>query len=322
MNKQFKKIIQISLPLLLGVFLVYYAFSRFTSEQFAQMFSDFKNANYQYIALCSALSIVALWARAFRWKYALKHMGYQSDTLTNFMAISIGYLLNLTLPRSGEFSRAVVLQRCKNIPFDKSFGSIVSERLIDFFCLLCCVLLALILQWDILKDFLLAYISLNEISFLVAALVVSGLIFVLFIKYCSWRIVLLFKAKISGLLVGVSSVFLMQDKWKYALLTLLIWFSYIGTFYIAIFSLEQTSSLSFSTVLAAFVAGSFAISFTNGGFGAFPLIVAQLLVLYGIPLVSGIAFGWILWTTQTLIIVVLGGLSFLFLSLFYSKKSK
>ena len=71
----------------------------------------------------------------------------------NFMAVNIGYLLNLSVPKSGEISRALVLKKYNNIPFDKSFGTIVAERIIDMFFLLFFMLLAIVLQFKIVKSF-------------------------------------------------------------------------------------------------------------------------------------------------------------------------
>lgn len=236
------------------------------------------------------------------------------------MAISIGYLLNLTVPRSGEVSRAIVLQKYEKVPFDKGFGSIVSERIIDLICLLLCVFLALILQYEVLKDFLLAKVPVEKLSILAIIAFVGLLATIALFYYSKWKVILFIKNKIKGLTEGVSSIFKMPYKVGFLFHTFLIWFGYIATFYFGTHALEATSSLSIPIVMSAFVAGSFAVSFTNGGFGAFPLIIAELLSIYSISAVAGTAFGWILWTTQTAIVVILGALSFLILPLYYNQK--
>lgn len=315
MKQKIRKIFNIGLPLLLGVFLIYYAYQKFTPRQIDEIRQQFKNADYTYIYVASFFSVLSLWARAYRWKYALRFMGYKSDTTTNFMALSIGYLMNLTVPRSGEISRAVVLQRYKKIPFDKTLGTIISERVIDLLCLLGCVVTALVLQYDILKEFLLDYVPVGKLVWLGVILILAASIFILIFKFFRWKAVLYVKNKIKGLAEGVQSIFQMPYKLPFLFFTILIWGGYIATFYFGTFALSTTSDLSFPIVMSAFVAGSFAISFTNGGIGAFPLIVSELLLFYGISAVSGTAFGWILWATQTAIIIVFGALSFLFLPL-------
>jgi len=82
-------------------------------------------------------------------------MGYKTTFSNNFMAVSIGYLMNLTVPRSGEISRALVLKKYNNVPFDKGFGSIIAERIIDMIILLCFIIVAFFVQFDIVKTFIL-----------------------------------------------------------------------------------------------------------------------------------------------------------------------
>lgn len=322
MKQKISKIFNIGLPLLLGVFLIYYAYQQFTPQQIHEIGVQFKNADYKYIYLASFFSVLSLWARAYRWKYALRFMGYDSGTFTNFMALSVGYLMNLTLPRSGEISRALVLQKYKKVPFDKTFGTIISERIIDLFCLLLCVFTALILQYDILKEFLLNYVPVKKLFGLGVFFVLAIIAFTLIFKFSRWKAVVYVKNKIKGLAEGVQSIFRMPYRSGFLFFTLLIWGGYIATFYFGTFALAETSALTFPVVMSAFVAGSFAISFTNGGIGAFPLIISELLLFYGVSTVSGTAFGWILWTTQTAIIVILGVLSLLFLPLISSKSAR
>jgi hypothetical protein len=82
-------------------------------------------------------------------------------------------------------------------------------------------------------------------------------------------------------------------------------------FYVTIFSFNELEHLSFGAVLVAFIMASFSIVATNGGIGSYPLAIFAAFSLYGISKEPSIAFGWIVWGAQTLMIVVLGGLSFI-----------
>jgi hypothetical protein len=73
-------------------------------------------------------------------------------------------------------------------------------------------------------------------------------------------------------------------------------------------------------MLPAFVIGGLTISATNGGIGIYPFSVGLMLSTYGISNESGVAFGWIMWTAQTLMILVFGSLSFFVLPLVNRKK--
>ncbi|WP_177761986.1 lysylphosphatidylglycerol synthase transmembrane domain-containing protein [Flavobacterium sp. I3-2] len=320
MSPQIKKILNISLPLLLGVFLVFYAYNKFTPEQITEMTSYFKGANYNYIILSSVFSLVGLFSRAYRWKYGLNYLGYSSNFLNNLMAISIGYLLNLTVPRSGEVSRALVLQKYQKISFDKSFGTIISERLIDLVCLLLFVGTAFLLQYNQLKDFLLEKIPFEKLLTLLAVLVIFGIIGIYLLFYSKWKFFILIRTKIKGLIEGVLSIFKMPNRFGFLFHTVIIWISYVLTFYFGTLALAETSDISLGVVMVSFVVGSLAVTFTNGGFGAFPLMISEVLLLYGISATVGTTFGWILWTSQTTIIVLMGGLSFLLLPIFNKNK--
>ena len=320
MNPKVKKTLNILLPLLLGVFLVYYAYNKFTPEQLAEMTSYFKGANYNYILLSSLFSLVGLFSRAYRWKYGLNYLGYKSNFLNNLMAISIGYLMNLTVPRSGEVSRAVVLQKYQKITFDKGFGTIISERLIDLVCLLIFVSIAFILQYNQLKDFLLEKIPFESLLILLTVLVICGVVGIYLLFYSKLKFFIFIRTKIKGLVEGVLSIYRMPNRIGFLFHTAIIWISYVVTFYFGTLALQETSDISLGVVMVAFVVGSLAETFTNGGFGAFPLMISEILLLYGISATAGTAFGWILWTSQTAIIVLMGGFSFLLLPLFNKNK--
>lgn len=310
----------ILLPLLLGVFFVYYAYNKFSPEQLTEMTSYFKGANYNFIALSSIFSLVGLFSRAYRWKYGLKYLGYQPNFLNNLMAISIGYLMNLTIPRSGEVSRAVVLQKYQKIPFDKGFGTIISERLIDLVCLLLFVFIAFVLQYNQLKNFLLEKIPFENLLVLLGILCFLGIAGIYLLFYSKLNFFVLIRTKIKGLVDGVLSIFRMPNRLGFLFHTAIIWISYVLTFYFGTLALQATSDISLGVVMVAFVVGSLAVTFTNGGFGAFPLMISEILLLYGISATAGTAFGWILWTSQTTIIVLMGGLSFLLLPVLNKNK--
>lgn len=280
----------------------------------------FENADYFYIFLSLVIAIFGFASRAYRWKFSIEHMGYSSRFSNNFMAVCIGYFMNLTIPRSGEITRAVIVKKYEDIPFDKAFGTIVAERIVDLILFFLFVLTAFILQFNVLKNFILDTIPFEKLLFLAAVGFVVFIVFVLLWIYSKWKFILFIKEKLAGLMEGMLSIVKMEKKWPFLFHSLFIWFTYILMFYVAIFALEETSSISLGAIITAFVIGSFAIGFTNSGFGAFPLLIAQIFLLYRIPETVGTAFGWLVWTSQTALMIVLGGISFLALPLFNKNK--
>jgi hypothetical protein len=316
LKKQISKWLSILLPVALGFYLIIYTYNKFTTEQILEIKSYFKNANYSYIFLGLFVAFLGNASRAYRWKFALEHMGYKTSFYNNFMAVNIGYLLNLTVPKSGEISRALIVKKYENVPFDKGFGSIVAERIIDMIVLLLFMVLAVFLQFDIVKSFILDKIPFQKLLIFSLLSLLAGIALLLIYFYSKAKWVLFIKQKISGLKEGVLSIFHMKKKVEYLLHTAFIWFSYLFMFYITLFVIPETSTLSIGAIISAFVVGSIAIAFTNSGFGSYPFLISKILLFYTISETAGNAFGWIVWTSQMVLVLIMGVLSFLFLPIF------
>jgi uncharacterized protein (TIRG00374 family) len=314
------KVLSIVLPLLLGFALIAYQYNQFTPEQFREMKGYFLSANYFYISLSLFIALFGFISRAYRWKFSLEHLGYTSKFHNNLMAVCIAYFINLTIPRSGEISRAVILKKYEDVPFAKGFGTIVAERIVDLVIFFMFVLVSLLFQFKILKNFILENIPLEKLIWLAIIGFVGFVGFIIIWIYSRWKLIEKLKAKVSGLTEGIMSVFVMKKKWPYLFHSFFIWFTYLLMFYVTIFALPETSHISFGAVMMAFVFGSLAIGFTNSGFGAYPLLIAQIFLLYGIPNTAGTAFGWLVWISQTLLIVILGLVSFILLPILNRNK--
>ncbi|MDO5607600.1 MAG: lysylphosphatidylglycerol synthase transmembrane domain-containing protein [Capnocytophaga sp.] len=314
-----KKTANLIFPLALGVFLCWYAYRQFTPEQLSQIKNHFLSADYFYIILSVAMGFASHISRGMRWELLLQPMGYRTRTPNRIMAVFIGYLVNITIPRSGELSRALVVNRYEGVPFDKAFGTIIAERMIDMLLLLLFVLTAFVLQFDAISHFLLGIIPFGKLIPLLAIVLVIGGLSVWWVYRSKHSFALKIKNLVSGLKEGILSVLKLKHRTAFILHTVFIWSMYFLMFYIAFFALPETSEIAFSTVITAFVVGSFAIAFTNGGFGSYPFFIAEILALFGISLVAGTALGWIVWASQFVMTLVFGGMSFLLLPL-YNKK--
>ena len=320
MKAKIGKWLSIILPLFLGIFLIYYSYNQFSEKDIQEIKKHFKNANYYYLNFSIFIAFLGSASRAYRWKYVLDHMGYKTSFANNFMAVSIGYLMNMTVPRSGEISRALVLKKYNNVPFDKGFGSIIAERIIDMIVLLVLIIVAFFVQYDVLKTFVLDKVPLQNLILLLTIGFVLFITFILLYVYSKMKFILKIKEKIAGLKEGILSIFHMKKKWSYLGHTIFIWFSYIYMFYIGLLVISETNMLPLSAVITSFIVGSVAIAFTNSGFGSYPFLMAKILLFYNISETAGSAFGWIIWTTQMLLLVFLGALSFLLLPILNRSK--
>lgn len=320
MKKSISKFLKIAIPLAIGLFLIWYSYSRFTPEQISEIKKYFSKANYSIVIVSVLLSVISHVFRAYRWNFMLEPLGYTPKLLNNFMAVSIAYLMNIFIPKSGEVSRAVVINKYENAPFDKTFGTIISERIVDLIFLLGLTTIALILQFDVLYNFLTEIIEPSKLIIAFGALAALGALFLLFLKYTNSKLQQKLKDFISGLKDGVLSVFKMKKKGLFILHTFIIWGLYLLSFYVALYALEETSSISVGAVIIAFVVGSFAFAFTNSGFGSYPFFIASILVIYDIPETVGTAFGWIVWTSNIASLILFGALSLFFLPIYNRKK--
>lgn len=320
MKKKIGKFLSIAIPLVLGFGIIYYQFTTLTIPELQKIKISFQKANYYYILLTIIIATIGFWSRAYRWKFALNHLGYQTSFTNNFFIVSVSYLVNLTVPRSGEISRAALLKKYENVPFDKGFGTIVAERIVDLIIFFLFVLIGFISQFEKIYQFLLSKnVSFKTIIFAGIIIVITAILFVLMWIYAEWKIIKKLKHKLSGLIEGMTSILKMKDKWKYIFHSFFIWISYALMFYTAIFAMPETANISLDVVLMGFIFGSLAVGFSPGGLGAFPVSIALIFSLYGISNDVGTAFGWLVWTSQTIFTIFTGMLSYIFLPIINKK---
>lgn len=316
MKAKLIKFLKIALPLALGVFLISYSYHKFSPEQLEEVKAHFKNANYYYVALSLVFAVLSHLSRAWRWQYQLEPLGYKPRYVNSLMAVLVTYLMNLFIPRSGEISRALVLDKYEKIPFEKAFGTIIAERVADLLILIVLIGTAFFLQFDTLYTYLGAKINPTKLLVSLAGLSIIGVVGLLWIFNSTTKLATKLKTFVLGIKDGISSIIHMKKKWAFIAHTIFIWVMYICMFYTCIYTLPQTSGIDLSAVITTFVVGSIAIAFTNGGFGTYPFLVAEILLLFQIPETVGTAFGWIVWTSQTVLVIISGALAFLFLPIF------
>ena len=311
-----KKILKIILPLVLGGFLVWYSISKISMDV---LVGYFKEAKYGYIFLGLFFGILSHLSRAYRWKFMLEPLGFKPKYTNSVLAVLVGYLVNLALPRAGEISRATVMTNYEDIPFEKGFGTIVAERIADLIMMLSIVGITLFVQFDFIYELLTKNFNPTKIIIGLAVLIAGFFIFSSFVKKAESGFLLKIKTFISGLVEGVTSIFKMKNKWAFIFHTVFIWVMYVAMFWATIPAIEGLH-VPFGGILIGFIAGGFSIAATNGGIGLYPIAVASALALFDIPTEPATAFGWIMWTAQTAMIIVFGGLAFLFLPIYNKNK--
>jgi uncharacterized protein (TIRG00374 family) len=314
LNSTVKSALKIIFPLLLGAILVWYSLRKIS---FSELADYFVNANYFWISLGVFFGLLSHLSRAYRWKYMLEPMGYSLRFSNGIMAVFSGYLINYTIPRAGEVSRATILTNYEGVPFEKGFGTIVAERVADVLVMLFIIGFTLIWRFDIIYDFLIDGLDFQNQLFILSPVA-------LFLFYCFYQIIkkgnhpflVRIRSFLIGFLEGVMSIFKMKYKWAFIAHTVFIWAMYVLMFYVTSLSIDSISQLPFSAILIGFIAASFSVAATNGGVGAYPLAVYAAFSIFNIEEVPSLAFGWIMWSSHTVMIVVMGGLSLVFLPIY------
>lgn len=318
-----KKALKIIIPLLIGIGLIYYQFHDMSSEELDKMVNAMLSANYYWLGLSIILGILSHVSRAMRWKYTVEAIEANYSLKNATFTVFISYLVNLAIPRAGEISRVALFSKYENNAFDKTLSTVVAERVVDMLLLMTLLGTVLLLQFDNLNKAL----KLDEKSFNFGTLAVIGVIG-LVVAFFAWRymltsrnaVVIKVRGFIMGLIDGLKSIWTMKNKGFFIMHTFLIWFLYIAMFWVSIYCIPQTSNLGLEAVMTAFAAGGIAMVVSTGGLGAFPAAISSVLIGYGVAKEFGAAFGWVMWVSQTLMLIVCGILSFVLINLLNKDK--
>lgn len=300
------KILKIILPLGIGVYLSWYFISGLSDEDIQQTKDAFFNANYFWIFLSLVIAFAGHLSRAYRWLFLLEPLGYKPKLSNSYHAVMSGYILNYTVPRSGEIARAGLLTQSENVPFEKGFATIVVERLIDVLMLGGVVLITTVLQTNSDQFEKIMDPGDEGNSMLIWYILGAGLLMgiaglIVYLK--NEKIKKWVNAKLLGFWEGIKSVWTMKRKWSFVFHTLFIWATYIGMMWVSALAFEETRNIPVEAVLAAFVVSAAAIALLPGGMGVYPIWVTAVLSMYDINFA---AFGIFVWVSQTLLILVLG----------------
>ena len=207
-----KKIVKIVLPLAFGGFLVWYSLSDISLETLGKYF---KEANYSWILLGLIFGILSHLSRAYRWKFMLEPLGFKPKFVNSILAVLVGYLVNLALPRAGEISRATVMSNYEKIPFEKGFGTIVAERIADLIMMFIIIALTLFVQFDFIYELLSKNFNPIKIGIGIPVLIIGFFIFRFFVNKANSGFLLKIKTFVKGLIEGVTSIFKMKNKWAF-----------------------------------------------------------------------------------------------------------
>lgn len=314
-----KKILTISISLAFAGLFMWLAFN---GLDFENIKASLAKANYFWVLAAMVFGLLAYWFRAIRWNLLLEPMGYQISNSNSLWTISFGYLMNLTIPRSGELARSTALYGVEKVPVDKSFGTIILERIVDLFCMLGFLALTLVFKYNAISAFYhRSGVKINPF-YIFSAITVLVVATFIFFKFKDKFIHLPFLGKIiefiEGIFHGLTTIFKLKQKVKFIILSIAIWVSYYFAAYLVCFALPETSNFTFADGFFIIVVGTLGMMVpASGGIGAFHFAmkigIGALFFSYGKTFEEGAAIGlsyaFISHTMQLVIMAVMGAIS-------------
>jgi len=324
-----KKFLKISFPILIGSAIIYLFYTQLDQEAIDAFKSHMQNANYWWVFVAIVITMLSHISRAMRWQMMIKSLNYEIGFSKAFYSLFVNYLVNLGIPRTGEIARCAVLKQYDDIPFDKSFGSLVNERVIDVIMLGILGLSVAVFQYDIflsfIKKYFLPFIEEKGLAENYKPLIGLAFVLLLVLAFVFWLIKNgkfplqeKFKKLFSGIAEGLTSILNLENPTLFVFHSIFIWLMYWLMTYVIFFAVDGGQDVTIMMSLSILFLGTMAFIVVSGGFGAYPVALGIVLALYGLDPIIGNAAGWLLWGAQTLMIILIGAFSFFMLSL--SKK--
>jgi uncharacterized protein (TIRG00374 family) len=251
--------------------------------------ADFASVNYWWIAAIIVAFVISNLLRAHRWLLLIKTMGTHGRMSNAFFTIMVGYFANMGLPRVGEVVRAGLFARYEKIGPEKVMGTIVVDRILDLLSLLFAIILAIVLQGNVLLAFFEEELGNSVLGkFWLYILIALGiLMLVILYRYRRiikrWSLYQKIHHLVEGFRDGLRSLRRVEKPWVLLLDTALIWLMYYLMMFLCFYSFEPTAHLGGMAGLMVFVFGGLGIVFPSpGGMGTFHLMVITALSIYGI----------------------------------------
>ena len=300
------------MPIVLGALILCMVYDDF---DFSLLWSELMGMNLWWFAVTVVFGIMSHVVRGWRWRLTLAPLGYNPSAATCVDSVYVAYAANLVLPRVGEVSRCVILERHERVPFAHALGTLVMERMIDTLMVVLITLVAVALQWQVFVEFI------SEAGFrlpggailstphglvisLLSMVAIVVLLFFFLRKLSIWQKIRSFAARF---MEGLLSLKKMKNGWLFVVETVGIWFCYFMQFYLCFFCFGFSSGLSVAAGLLLFVGGSIAVVVpTPNGAGPWHFAIISIMVLYGVSTTDAQVFALIVHSTQTLLVAILG----------------
>tara|TARA_A100001011_G_scaffold390471_1_gene473977 strand:+ start:40600 stop:41565 length:966 start_codon:yes stop_codon:yes gene_type:complete len=320
LNLKNKLSLKIFLPISIGLFCIYYSFKDINFLDFKELFIGL---DYMWILFGLVLGALSHISRSYRWKFLVDPLGYKLGIKNSILSVFAAYLINYTIPRAGDVARASIISNYEKIPFEKLIGTIIAERIVDMICISVLILISLLYEFERISEKIMTLLtSVNFGNLLIFLITVFLIIFLAFRILKRFKFHKKFSNFLTGLKSGLTVIMRMEQKFAFIAHSIFIWLMYVFMFYVTSFAFSDLHGTNFFHLLISFTLAALSIMFSNGGIGIYPLAVEESLYWYGIEAVNGLAFGWVMWLSQTIMVIIFGGLSLFILPFINTSKSR
>ena len=158
---------------------------------------------------------------------------------------------------------------------------------------------------------------------LLMLLIVTAVLFLLkfiFNKYLHIKFIQKIRGIFKGIIEGLLTVKKLQNKWLFIFHSVFIWCCYLAGTYLGFHAIQETAALPVLAAFPVLAFGTVAMIITPGGIGLYPVFLMEAMKLYDVPESFGTANGWLQWSAQFFLILIVGFLCLLVLP--YLNKSK
>ncbi|MFV0591074.1 MAG: lysylphosphatidylglycerol synthase transmembrane domain-containing protein [Draconibacterium sp.] len=280
------------------------------------------DVKYSWVWLSLFLGLLSHISRTLRWGMMIEPVGHKPRFINTFLAVMVGYLMNMAFPRMGEVSRCGVLARYEKISFTKLIGTVVAERLVDMISLLILLGVVIFAQFGKMLHFIEANPEIKEkltnviaSPILIIVLIAAVVLFIVFRK--AFKHTVIFRKImeiIKNFKEGFISIRNIKNKGWFFFHSAFIWLMYYLMLYVIFFAFDFTANLNPIAGLTTFVLASFGmVAPVQGGIGAWHFMAKEALSLYGVANENGIIFAFVAHSSMTLMIIVIGIISLLIL---------
>lgn len=312
-KKLINRLLQIGLPLLLGVIILIWIYHDFDFKRVIPVLKE--EINYGWFLFSLLFGVLAQVFRGWRWGLSLAPLGEYPRKSNSVYAIFVSYAANLILPRIGEVSRCGILSKYDKVSFSKSLGTVVSERLVDTVCIAFITVFTLLLQSGVFARFFQItgtrggfFIHLfSSTNFYISIVCLLAVVILLLWLLRNLTLFARMRGLLKNVWTGILSIKDVRSPWLYVGYTIGIWACYFLHFYITFYSFQFSAELGWMAGLVMFVVGSIAVIVpTPNGAGPWHFAIITMMMMYGIDKEDAGIFAIIVHGIQTFLLILLG----------------